>query len=657
MLSNDTIRKKSKRDASNLINHVFNSKKSKSCSNANLEPSESSAISMENDPNDINVDVYETENLENEVDYEVLYSEEDGEDMGDENSCETMTANINKLREKLCCWSIKHCISNVAVNEMLSIFRDCNINVPKDVRTLKKTPKDVVARPMGPGTYVHYGLSDALTDFLCINKFELQTIELDVNIDGLPLFKSSSKQVWPILCSVVNTSDVLFIGAYEGYTKPKSADEYLSEFITELNTLIQEGLHYERKTYEIKMRCFIMDAPARSFIIGTKGHTGYYSCIRCTQKGQMFKNRVVFPITTDSSMRCNETFRSRNQPEHHNEKGPTILETLQIDMVKQIALDYMHVVCLGVTRTLLNAWVKKKGDQFSLTSWKVEMLSNSLVNIRACIPSEFNRKPRALKDLDSFKATELRQFLLYTGPYLLKQILTPERYHHFLNLSVAIRILLDDKNCIVNNKCAENLLHNFVQKVPELYDLSFLTCNFHCLLHIHEDAKLYGSLEGINAFKYENHLQQIKKSVKKSNHVASQLYNRQVEKSLVQESKPSNTAFWFGRKVGDSFASVKLEHFSLAVKRPNNYCLVNNKVIEISKIQEKNFLPFFEGHIIRNLQPYFQQPIESDKFNIYCTSQLNRGESTTFYFNKIEKKIISLEDLSNNIHFFTPYIH
>lgn len=485
----------------------------------------------------------------------------------------------------------------------------------------------------------------------------METITLDFNVDGLPLCKSSSKQVWPILCSVINTSDVLLIGAYEGYTKPKSAKEFLSQFVSELKLLTDEGLCYEEKVYIIKVRCFIMDAPARSFIIGSKGHTGYYSCIRCTQKGEMIQNRVVFPQMEDLEMRSNESFRSRAQPAHHNIRSCTIIEELEIDMIQQISLDYMHIVCLGVTRTLLNSWIKKKGEQYSLVSWKIEMLSNSLVNLNTCIPCEFNRKPRALTELDRFKATEFRQFLLYTGPFILKQILSPERYHHFLELSIAIRILLDGKDSSANNECAQNLLHNFIENIPQLYDVSFLTCNFHCLLHLHEDAKLYGSLEGISAFKYENHLQKIKKSVKKASHVASQLYNRQVEKSLILDSvhQTTNSIFSFGKIVNGSFTSVKLVHFSLTAKKPNNFCLVDNNIIKISKIIKKKSMPFFEGHIIKNLKPYFQQPISSEKFNIYWTSQLELGEARSFCFDLIKKKIICLED--SHAHFFIPFIH
>lgn len=60
-------------------------------------------------------------------------------------------------------------------------------------------------------------------------------------------------------------------------------------------------------------------------------------------------------------------------------------------------------------------------------------------------PREFCRRPRTLKEFERYKATEFRQFLLYTGPFILKNILDESLYSHFLELSLALRILLDEK--------------------------------------------------------------------------------------------------------------------------------------------------------------------------------------------------------------------
>ena len=48
-----------------------------------------------------------------------------------------------------------------------------------------------------------------------------------------------------------------------------------------------------------------------------------------------------------------------------------------------------------------------------------------------------------LSDLDRWKATELRSFLLYYGMIVLKDIIDFRTYKHFLSLSISIRILCD----------------------------------------------------------------------------------------------------------------------------------------------------------------------------------------------------------------------
>ena len=65
--------------------------------------------------------------------------------------------------------------------------------------------------------------------------------------------------------------------------------------------------------------------------------------------------------------------------------------------------------------------------------------------------SEFARKPRGLDEVKMWKATEYRQFLLYTGYLVLEGVLGPESYSYFLCLSIAFRILLEDNRNIRRN--------------------------------------------------------------------------------------------------------------------------------------------------------------------------------------------------------------
>jgi len=88
--------------------------------------------------------------------------------------------------------------------------------------------------------------------------------------------------------------------------------------------------------------------------------------------------------------------------------------------------------------------------------------------LQPLIPCDFSRKPRSLFEYKHWKATELRLFLLYTGPVCLKGVLQPDLHANFLDLSVAVRLLLRHSSCIRYADYAENLLKYFVSCSMEL---------------------------------------------------------------------------------------------------------------------------------------------------------------------------------------------
>lgn len=63
-----------------------------------------------------------------------------------------------------------------------------------------------------------------------------------------------------------------------------------------------------------------------------------------------------------------------------------------------------------------------------------------LNNLKEYCPSDFARRPRSLDICSKYKATEFRQFLLYTGPVVTYGILDEQLYKHFLFLHAAIRV-------------------------------------------------------------------------------------------------------------------------------------------------------------------------------------------------------------------------
>ncbi|KAB0803122.1 hypothetical protein PPYR_00092 [Photinus pyralis] len=353
------------------------------------------------------------------------------------------------LQEDLRTWVIKYSqIPRTAVNDLLALLRrNGHCDLPNDSRTLLSTPRNSAnfIETFSSGRYAHFGVYEQLKDSIVKhypkNQYPTE-VNLLINIDGLPLSKSSAIQFWPILCAILSSefyTTPFPIGIFEGNTKPDDVNQFLKKFVDETNTILQSGIILDHKTIVVKLHAIVCDAPAKAYVCGIKNHTGYFGCPKCIQQGEFIENRVVF-TETSSSERTDASFKNRIHPEHHRET--TALEKLPIGMVSQVGLDYMHLVCLGVMKRLLQFWVKGKLN-IRLKPNKLEEASSKLISMRAYITLEFARQPRSLNEIDRWKATEFRQFLLYTGPIVMNNILSVKTYRHFMCLSVAIRILCD----------------------------------------------------------------------------------------------------------------------------------------------------------------------------------------------------------------------
>jgi hypothetical protein len=162
------------------------------------------------------------------------------------------------------------------------------------------------------------------------------------------------------------------------------------------------------------------------------------------------------------------------------------------------------------------------------------LISAKLLSLSGEMLSEFSRQPHGLDMLDRWKATELRQFVLYTGPLVLKDIIGRQYYKHFISLHIPLSILLDDdddkRNAYLDY--AKQLLSYFVAESAILYGDTFNKYNVHGMLHIADDSTKYGcSLNAISAFPFENHLQIVKKYVRNPQNAIAQCAKRIAERA------------------------------------------------------------------------------------------------------------------------------
>lgn len=150
-----------------------------------------------------------------------------------------------------------------------------------------------------------------------------------------------------------------------------------------------------------------------------------------------------------------------------------------------------------------------------------------LSSISEYVPQEFQRKIYDLNEVSHWKATQYRFILLYIGPIILKFVLGPDKYKHFLVLHVACRILCSQELATIYVDYADELLKRFFQLMPVLYGDASQVMNYYNLVHIADDVRCFQvPLDDLSAFWGENYIRKFKKLVQSVAKPLPQIVNR-----------------------------------------------------------------------------------------------------------------------------------
>jgi hypothetical protein len=268
----------------------------------------------------------------------------------------------------------------------------------------------------------------------------------------------------------------------------------------------------------------------------------------------------------------------------------------------------MHLVCLGVMRRLLRFWISGP-LKCRLPSFSVKLLSDKLMKIKSFIPTEFARKPRRIDELDRWKATELRLFLLYTGPVALDGILQPEIYSNFMLFFVAIFMLASPKLCLSHWGRAKQLLTLFTDHFAKLYGCEMLVYNVHGLTHLADDVRIHGQLDNFSGFPFENYLGILKKLVRKAHLPLSQVIRRLYERVDLSDDDVVSDPMKKCHSEGplplefpsgcSQFRELFLHNFCIKTSDGNNCAALNNRIVLIRNIVKVANITYlvFEGFV------------------------------------------------------------
>lgn len=242
--------------------------------------------SSENDVENSNEKDVSEENISTDSEEDIDNSDNESIVINFENDEHKERYVIQNLREWATSGGI---VSMTKIDNLLIKLRPVFRNLPKSYKTLLKTPRAIRITPCYNGGQMWYrGIKNNLDAFILEEYLQMKVkIEIDVNMDGLPLFRSSKKKFWPILgCLVGAKNEPFVIAIYFGKSNPNNVEEFLEDFVTEAEYLINNGYTRYGRNYGFIIRHYILDAPARELVKCYIGHGGYASCEKCTICGE-----------------------------------------------------------------------------------------------------------------------------------------------------------------------------------------------------------------------------------------------------------------------------------------------------------------------------------------------------------------------------------
>ncbi|KAL6416979.1 hypothetical protein ACFW04_013066 [Cataglyphis niger] len=188
-------------------------------------------------------------------------------------------ANISddNLKSYFASWALQHQISHTALSALLQRLRNhsCFSSLSLDACSLLKTLRKQEMHTIVPGTYYHFELQKSVLNILISIKSNVDSIETAINLDGLPLSKSS-QHFWLTLGSIMPYNNVFAIGIYYGTEKPANVDDFLKDLNPTVTDFVDEAIEMCKNGIYVNGD----NIQSKAFVLCIKGHSGYSSCTK-----------------------------------------------------------------------------------------------------------------------------------------------------------------------------------------------------------------------------------------------------------------------------------------------------------------------------------------------------------------------------------------
>lgn len=376
--------------------------------------------------------------------------------------------------------------------------------------------------------------------------FPKNYLPLTLNTDGVSVYKTGSKSVWPILIRSeylplklrMRSDNIILVGIYFG--KKPNMKRLLHPFVEEMEQLFEQGISIliNGSLYAFRpiicMCAVDLLVPAKHALLNFIYYNGYHGCAICEHPGVQIvcKNgrlapRFVFEETPSPIRSADETLiimSNRN------------IKSLPLKGVKG-PVDYTHGSCLGAVPRMISIWLNpaNRNERFYLNSSKIEIVNKRLAAIKPC--SYIRRRPDNIAKFDSFKGHQVKSFFPHYFLPCFKNILPSEYLMHAQLLFSTLYTLLSEEITQEQLQKASNDLEEFVRKFELMYGEENMVVNIHNLLHLVWSVQNWGPLWSQSTFSFEQMNGVLARFVNGSRHPLHQICTKYtIDRSL----RPSN---------------------------------------------------------------------------------------------------------------------
>lgn len=562
-------------------------------------------------------------------------------------------------------------INHTQGNVLLSTLRQFPFNLihlPKDSRTVFNTPTitgSTRVQKLAGGEYLHIGFKKTLIKKL--NNIHIDflpdPVSIDFSTDGARVYKGV-REFWPHQYRIVNIADKrpIIAGLFEGNGKPSNVFEFFEQFVQEIAEVLREGIVIKGRRLSLTLRCFIADCPARAFCLNHWGHTSSKACSKCKVEGDRcsvagFERTMVF-LGVDHVLRTDEEYENLVDDDHH--KGGSPLSPL-LPLAKKVPFDPMHLVYLGNVKKIFEANVDGKFGCHRLNRRKLDILNSRMIQLQRNCPSEFNRRPQEFTKFHGFKATEYRQFLLYTATAVLKNVFDEDKYRHLMILHFVMRLLTSEDTPPDLFPFCKDASKLYVTLCQQLYGEQFMSYNIHGFLHIVEDVITLGAADTFSAFCYENNLTQLRKWIRKPHLWLPQVYKR-ISESEDADLPPADTNIRINltqihvegplpnnipANLCQQFKKMVIGEFTLSTDLRDRCCLSENEdICVIKNIIRMEEQVYFIVNCFQSITDVYDVGITSSSVGVYSCENL-QNHLRTIPLRNIKNKMYMMPQCSD----------